>query len=193
MTTRKKPVRHVVHSYTKDDGTKVRSHAKGSGTEKVTYREGSIIPDYLEQRMKEKSAEYQISELEKIYRKAKISKDLKNAVAEAIKALKAGNIQLAADITSVKSYVSGYPQVKGNHFVEDTEYNQKIFGGESVYGILDSIHHNLSFASGTIPSGAVILTATGTSQRKPSEYKSPTLKLIKREHDAIWKKAHKKK
>ena len=189
--TRKTPIRHTVKPYKRDDGTTVRQHVKGNGAEKVTYREGSIIPEYLEERMKENERESQISELERIKTKGKISPHLRSALTEAINALKNGNVSLATEITSVKSFISGNVVAsKKDHFTEDTKYNEKVLG-RSVYGLLDSLHHNLAFASGEIPSGVMIYSASGKREREPTKFKSPTLRMIKRERDAIWGKVKK--
>jgi hypothetical protein len=141
--------------------------------------------------MKEKERESQISELEKIKSKAKISPHLRRALTEAIDALKSGNVPLATEITSVKSFIAGDVVASGkDHFTENTKYNEKVLG-RSVYGLLDSLHHNLAFESNEIPSGVMIFNASGKREREPTKFKSSTLGLIKRERDAIWGKVKK--
>lgn len=192
---RKTPIRHVVKPYKKEDGTTVRQHVKGNGVKKATYREGSIIPEYLEERMKEKDREWQISEIERIKANARISPHLRSALDEITDALKSGNMRLASELTSVKSYITGSLDTKDeeykHHFNEDAKYNEKVLGRD-VYGILDSMHHDIAFSQGEIPSGATIFSADGARSRGPPALKSPTLRMIRREHDDIYKSVQKR-
>jgi hypothetical protein len=186
-----RPVKHIVKSYEKEDGTKVRSHEKGHRI-KTLVRKYDIIPEYLEEQMREKDREWQISEIDRIRKNAKISPHLRSALDEISEALESGNIERATDLTAVKSYITGSleHQPERNHFREDNDYNEKALG-RSVYGILDTMHHNLAFATGTLPSGAMVLTAEGAYNRPQSTRRSPTLAMINKEHDNIYREAAK--
>jgi hypothetical protein len=143
--------------------------------------------------------------LGRLRREAVVSPDLRAAIVEAERAMKAGNYALAEDLTAVKSYVTGsYPPhgggtvtpfteadslARGDHFWEDGIANEEKFG-ETVYGILDSMTHELSIHSGNIPAGAVILTSPEVGkitmhERGQPVGESPTLRLMREEHQAI--------
>ena len=126
-----------------------------------------------------------------ILNKARINKNLRTAVLEARKAIDKDDIELAADLTAVKSYVTGEidPKDKRNRFQEDDDYNQKVLG-YSVYNNLDGLHHDLAWASGTIPSGMMIGTSGGMLHgRGKSRKKHPVIKMMEKEEKEIWERA----
>lgn len=131
-----------------------------------------------------------IEQLNEILEKAIVSEPLKNAIKEAIIALEGGNSELAYELTAVKSLVTGEeanPEV--NHFRENIEQNRSTLG-RSVYALLDSIHHDLAFGLGKIPSGMMILYATGGMREKAeSEKQHPVITRIQEERAAIQRKA----
>lgn len=136
-----------------------------------------------------RSQEAMIRELDSILKSAKISQALKNAVMEIRAAIAKGDYAHAADVSSVKSFITGYmtpTDPKNFKFNEDHEFNRKRLG-DSVYSILDNMHHDLAFATGSMPSGMMAFHSDGTMEsRKPARAKkSPTLTEIAREQRAI--------
>ncbi len=134
-----------------------------------------------------------IMQLNQILTKAKMSMDLKDAVIEIKTALEQGDTGLAADLSAVKSLISG---TIGQTFSEDGQYNTRMLK-DKVYGILDELHSQLAQKTGTISSGLVILSVTKDirvatiEQRPDSKLESPTLKKIKAEKDKSRKRAEK--
>jgi len=139
---------------------------------------------------KTKTEQY-VETLRDVRKRAKISPDLKCAIDETIQALEAGNKELAADLTAVKSFITGsmVSNPMENHFREDSDTNEKVLGN-SVYGILGRIHRELALATQTLPSGMMILSAKGVEQRKLPERRTPTLKLIRQERSRIWRQVN---
>jgi hypothetical protein len=148
--------------------------------------------------------------LARIDREAVMSPDLKQAVEEALKAMKAKDYDLAEQTTAVKSFIVSsranrpYSEMDalngGNHFWEDGAANEAKFG-DDLYGILDAMTHELSFymmkrGIDTVPAGAMEISARGIKERAlPGTNSSPTLRLMRQEHDRIveeskelWKK-----
>lgn len=103
-----------------------------------------------------------IGTLQRVLKHGKMSVMLKKAVSESIKALKAGDINLAYQITACKSYIVGYMRKMRGHddeFRESVRLNNKILGG-SIYSILDGVHFRLAMMVGDIPSGMSVFEAT---------------------------------
>jgi len=136
------------------------------------------------------SGEETVKQLNEILENAIISEPLKNAVKETIRALEGGDIELAYELTAVKSLICGEgadPEV--NHFREDTEQDRSTLG-RTVYGILDFIHHDLAFGLGKIPSGMMILYASGGMREKAGSKKQhPVITRIQEERATIQRKA----
>ncbi len=125
-----------------------------------------------------------VKQLNKILENAIISEPLKNAVKETIIALEGGDIELAYELTAVKSLVAGEgadPEV--NHFRENRQQNKRTLG-RSVYALLDSIHHDLAFELTKIPSGMMILSADGMREKAESEKQHPVITRIQEERAA---------
>lgn len=130
-----------------------------------------------------------LEKLFKILDTATISDQLFEAVKESILAIEKGDIDLAMELTAVKSLICGEgvdPIVY--HFREDTEHNRSTLG-RSVYMILDSIHHDLAFKLGKIPSGMMILTGDGMRERSKTERQHPIVKRIQEERAVIRRRA----
>jgi len=127
-----------------------------------------------------------ISELKTILKKAKINANLKKAIEETIKALNKNDLDLAYELSAVKSFVSGDLKSKGHYFREDDDYNN-LHLGESVYSILDGIHHELAFKTGGIPSGMMILTHTGIRKKEKSKKIHPVITMMEKERAKIYK------
>jgi len=138
-------------------------------------------------------AEAELPLLRRARSQARMNDNLKHALDEIIGAIKAGNISLAADLTAVKSYISGSmgSDPKEYRFQEDSDYNKRLFGGKDVYEILDWLHHDLAFSSGTLPSGLTLLSRSGgISQRGLPSGQSRTLRLMREDHEAALRRAH---
>jgi len=128
---------------------------------------------------------FTISELNKILSKAKMSPDLREAV-EAIKeAMEKGDKELVADLTAVKSFISGIePDNKTHHFQEDEEYNEKVLGF-SLYEYLDALDHKYAVLTDMLPSGSMAFESGGiVEQRGPSKRKHRIIKLMEEERKA---------
>jgi len=122
--------------------------------------------------------------------KARISEPLREALVELRDALKKRDMEKAYELSSVKSLISSdYSKPKkGNLFNEDSDYNEKLFGGRSVYSILDVMHHEIAFSQDKIPSGMMVFHSTGVVEQKGKPHgESLTLKRIKSELEFIEK------
>jgi hypothetical protein len=125
-----------------------------------------------------------ISTLDQILEKGKMSDDLRKAIIELKEALLQSDLDLAYEVSAVKSYVAGMRAGPENHFTEDTEHN-RIALGRDIYCLLDTLHHDLAFSINKMPSGMMIVSADGWRQKGQPERTSPTLALIVQEHEAI--------
>jgi hypothetical protein len=128
--------------------------------------------------------------LDKILKKASMTPDLKKAVGEIKTALNRNQIAKASELSTVKSFIMGTLDTGKSHFGEDRKYNVKILGRD-VYGLLDNINFDLSMASGTMPSGMMVITAEGVKSREPWYFKSPTMLKIKAEREEMKKESEK--
>ena len=130
-----------------------------------------------------------LEKLNRILELAIISDPLQEAVKETILAIEKGDIELAVELTAVKSLICGKgadPEIY--HFRENTLQN-KAFFGRSVYSFLDSIHHNLAFKLGKMPSGMMILTGDGILERPESVRNHPIVNRIREERETIRRRA----
>jgi hypothetical protein len=97
----------------------------------------------------------------KVLKSGTMSPMLTRAVLEAIRALKAGDLDLAYQITACKSHICG--NLGQNHrtyaFREDHAANEKKLG-DSLYGILDGIHFQLAMMLHKIPSGMMVVSSS---------------------------------
>lgn len=125
-----------------------------------------------------------LAQMRRVLKTKKMSPDLRKAINATITALKKGDIALAADLSAVKSFIA--TRTKGekwstrqNHFYE---YPSR---GKSVYHHMDTIHHQLAFASGTMPSGLVEVSLTGVRSRAKPTRKHAIIKLMEQESAAI--------
>ena len=143
----------------------------------------------LWKRTEEKKMTETVKQLNKILENAVMSDQLKEAVKESILALEEGGIELAFELTAVKSLICGEgADPETYHFREDTQQNKDTLG-RSVYGLLDSIHHDLAIELGKIPSGRMILSANGMREKAESEMQHPIITRIQEERAAIRERA----
>ena len=119
--------------------------------------------------------------LNEILKHGVMSPMLKEAIKETIKAIKEKNLNLAYQITACKSYLVGVidPQ-------EDEEKNEELFD-RSIYILLDGVHHEISFAIDSIPSGMMNLKYNGEVKKFQSNGIHPIIKRIKHEDEVIRK------
>jgi hypothetical protein len=145
-----------------------------------------------------------VTELNRVLKKAVMSSMLKQAVEETIKALKAGNFDLACQISSCKSLIcSGmdtkpdeYYTIKEYAFREDAEANRKALNDEDVYEIMDSVHFECAMRTGNTPSGMMVMSTNGIQEMKRDEIDHPIVERIKLERidirDAVRKQSEAK-
>jgi len=169
---RKSPRQHTVH--TRAPRYKVPQYPRGSGFEPLRQSFSGQKGKYLKS-------------LEQIKTSAKMSPQLRLAINEIIKAIESGNLELAYELSSVKSSIIGSLENGGHHFREDAEYNEKVLG-EDIYRTLDSLNHDLAFEIDRIPAGMTIFTAEGVQSKERPRIKHPIIKMIERERKAIYTK-----
>ena len=130
--------------------------------------------------------------LRKILKKARISHMLYQAIEDTILALQTDNLDLAYQLTVVKSFIIGRlePQNKEHAFQEDPDYNETQFEGNSVYCILDAIHHDIAWKFEQLPSGMMVMSVgpkgAAIKEMKPAGT-HPIVKRIKLEQNRIHK------
>lgn len=93
--------------------------------------------------------------LKMILSKGRMSPLLKEAVSETVKAIDAGELRLAYQISACKSLVVGVLRFKDGSdyaFRESDRLNRKALG-ESVYALLDGVHFRLAMMLNELPSG----------------------------------------
>lgn len=102
------------------------------------------------------------SVLNKILKKARISKMLRNAVEEILKALNNKDYNTAYQLSACKSYITGHinNDIDKYAFREDRDFNNKAIG-DSVYRLLDSIHSEIALKLNKIPSGITVISQEG--------------------------------
>lgn len=80
------------------------------------------------------------------------------------------DFRLAYQLSACKSWLSGEidPKDKVHAFQEDDPTSKKVLG-DTLYCILDGLHHELAFKIGAMPSGMMAMCSNGqTSEMKPS-------------------------
>lgn len=136
-----------------------------------------------------------IPTLKKILAKARISPLLHKAVEDTIQAIQDKNLALACELTACKSFIIGSlePKNKQYAFQEDNAYNKTQLK-DSVYGLLDNIHHDIACKLGEMPSGMVLVSQGPNgvicNERKPKGT-HPVVKRIKFEQNQLkkeWRK-----
>jgi len=127
-----------------------------------------------------------IPTLNKILRKARISPNLCIAIDSTIKALEAKDLDLAYQITACKSLIIGSlePKNKQYAFQEDHAYNKARLK-DSVYGLLDGIHHDIAWQINKMPSGQVMALSNGKICEMTPTGIHPVVKRIKLEKNRI--------
>lgn len=100
-----------------------------------------------------------LSTLRKILKRASISTMLRQAVEETILALQKKDLELAYQITTCKSLICSDLRFDAiqNAFREDDKANEKALG-DSVYSLMDGIHHELAHRLHKMPSGMMVLS-----------------------------------
>lgn len=132
--------------------------------------------------------------LDRILEQGKINAGLKEAVVAIIEAVKQDNILLVSELSSVKSLVSGSMKSKSKEypFREDHDYNQKNLG-DSVYSLLDTIHHEYSFKLDRLPSGMMVISSDGIQHAEHTNNSDhPVVKKINADFDRTWKRSNEK-
>ena len=125
-----------------------------------------------------------IKELNRVLKKGKMNDNLKKAIQDTITALNKNNLDLAYELTSVKSLIVGDLKYKKHYFREDDDYNESVLG-TSIYSILDGVHFSLAMKTGGMPSGMTMFTPFKAYQKGPAKIKHPILKLIESEKSKI--------
>lgn len=142
-----------------------------------------------------------VTELNRVLKKAVMSPMLKQAVEETIKALKAGDYNLACQISACKSLITGnmdckpdgYYTLSEYAFREDAEANHKALNSEDVYGIMGSVHFECAMRTNNTPSGMMVISPQGTKEMRRDEINHPIVERIKLERidirDAVRKES----
>lgn len=124
-----------------------------------------------------------MTDLTKILKIGTMSPMLREAVSETLKAVKAGDLDLAYQITVCKSHICGKldHQPRKYAFREDHVANEKALGN-SIYCILDGIHFQLAMRLDQMPSGMMVLSGTprGMGIVKEEMKSSGTHPIVKR-------------
>lgn len=133
----------------------------------------------------EMSFESEVRQLEEVLEKARMNSNLRDTVKETLSALRRGDLHLAYELSSVKSLVVGSLDAPARyHFRENADYNRGVLGRD-VYGILDTIHHNIAFRVGQIPSGMAVVTLQGYKTKGKPVRSHPLVRTMERERAAI--------
>ena len=139
-----------------------------------------------------------------ILQKGRINENVRIAIQETKKAIAKDNIELATELTGIKSYIVGRltnkelglkpKEIQKYRFREDDDFNTKTLG-RCVYSRLDNLHHDLAFSQGQLPKGMMILSRYGIEKRPESKGKHPVIRMMEKEHEETVKAAevrHKK-
>jgi len=134
-----------------------------------------------------------------VLKTGKMSGMLYAAIQGIIEALSNDDLNLAFNLSACKSYiVSEINESDTTHaFQEDSEFNEKKFGN-SLYGSLDDLNHQLAAKLNAIPAGAYIVTGsnkglTFKSGMKEISGSHPVIQRIREEHQAILEEVNKHK
>jgi hypothetical protein len=112
-----------------------------------------------------------------------LSPKLRECITEILKAIDQHDLNLAYELSAVKSFIATKAQpTEKYHFTETNE-----IGPKSAYWILDNLHHNLAFTIGKIPSGAMIISSQGIQQKQKAKITHPLIELMNQEYVAIQK------
>lgn len=132
-----------------------------------------------------------VGDLNRFLKKGRMSKDLRYAVQELILALRENDLELAYELSAVKSLITGEIGFMGSAFGEDMDYNKKVFG-KDLYCYLDFLHYDLALAVDRMPSGAMILTTEGAIKKGRPIVKHPVIRTMEKEHRMIREEAEKR-
>lgn len=122
-----------------------------------------------------------ITSLNKILKKGTMSPRLQEAVKAILKALQEKDMELAYQLSVVKSFITGSlnPKDRVHAFQEDSKKNKDVLT-VSIYSILDTIHHDIASTIGRMPSGMMAVSRSGVAQMI-SEGTHPIIERIKYE------------
>ena len=123
-----------------------------------------------------------LKDLEKARDHGRTSPWLLKALTAIIEALATKDLNLACQLTAVKSHICGDMAIERYAFREDSEYNEKALG-HSLYVMLDIIHHDIAWKLDTIPSGMVIVRREGIQDFQLKKIRHPVLNQIRKEHE----------
>ena len=124
--------------------------------------------------------------LNRIHRVGEMSKPLDDAICATIKALQDGDIELAYELSAVKSLICGCGvDATEHHFFEDTDKNRELLDGKSVYALLDGVHHELAYQAKKMPSGVSVISLGGIKNKEDSTIDHPVLERMRLEHKHI--------
>lgn len=130
--------------------------------------------------------------------KGRMSSMLRRALEDTKTAIKAGDLNLAYQLTACKSFIVGtlrtapssrrYREGRHNYFRESSRLNTKALGND-LYQLLDGLHHDLAFALQEIPSGMMIYSSTGLNsgvvQQMQRKGTHPVIEAMNQEHAEI--------
>lgn len=143
-----------------------------------------------------------IRALDVLLANATMSPDLRVAVEALKQALIDQNDELAAELSSVKSLISGSMESDPTkyHFTEDDDVNRSTFAGEeTVRRVLDFMTHEISWSVEQMAAGTGVFSSGSMSSRPPTPVlansssnrarltpgQAQTLKLMAEEHARI--------
>jgi hypothetical protein len=121
-----------------------------------------------------------ISILNKALKMATITPKLREAIIAILKALEDKDLNLIYQLSACKGLICGKMSVattRTHAFREDDEHNEKVLGN-SLYGILDALNHDVAIKIHQIPAGMMVVDSRS---RTISEMKNKgTHPIIKR-------------
>lgn len=130
-----------------------------------------------------------IQKLQRVLEVGKMTTSTRKAIQEIISALRRNDLELAYELTAVKSFLTGSMEAPARyHFKEDAKYNQKVLG-DDIYRILDRMHHDLAYEVDRIPSGMMVVTARGYTGKGKPVRSHPIIRMMERERKAIRRRA----
>ena len=96
---------------------------------------------------------------------------------------------MAYQLSVCKSFIVGEinPDDKVHAFQEDHDANEKVLG-DSVYGLMDSIHFEMAMRTDLMPSGMMVVSQAGVQEMKklPGDHGHRVVRRIKDEREALY-------
>ena len=132
--------------------------------------------------------------LKRILKVAHISPMLTLAITDTIQAIQEKNLDLAYQLTACKSHITGVlePKNKQYAFQEDHDYNETQLK-DSVYGLMDTIHHDIAWQIDKMPSGMVVASSNGKIREMKPIGIHPVVKRIRLEMNRLHREVRAKK